>query len=412
MGRALNKLTAVRVNSLKLAGMYGDGGGLYLKVTATGSKSWIFRYTVAGKTRDAGLGAYPEVGLARARELAAADRSLVEAGLDPVAKRRQDRLAADQSARRIPTFQEAAERVIANQEAGWRNAKHRAQWRSTLKTYAYPKIGMIPVNAVDTAAVVEILEPIWKVKPETASRLRGRIEAVLNWARARGYRTGENPATWRGHLATQFPTKSRLRPVRHHPSMPYSQVAAFVAELRQETSVAARALEFVILTAVRTNEALGAKWDEVDLENKIWTIPADRMKAKRTHRVPLSKRAIEVLREMLEIRHGPLVFPGRDGDVRLSDMAMAMILRRKKRDVASVHGFRTSLRVWAAEKTSFPREIAEEALAHKLKDSVEAAYRRTDLLEKRRMLMEAWASYCGTPAKTAQIVSMGGAFKR
>jgi integrase len=384
--------------------MYGDGGGLYLKVTGTGSKSWIFRYTIAGKTRDAGLGAFPEVGLARARELAAADRASVEAGLDPVAKRRQDRLEAAKSARRIPTFQQCAESLIASQEAGWRNAKHRAQWRSTLKSYAYPKIGALPVTEIDTPNIVDVLEPIWTDKPETASRLRGRIEAVLNWAKARGYRSGENPAVWRGHLAALFPPKTKVRRVVHHASMPYDQVGEFAAQLKQDSSISARALEFLILTATRTNEVLGATWEEINWRGKVWTIPAERMKAGREHRVPLSSRALGILAEMSEVKRGPLVFPGRTGEVPMSNMTMAALLKRSTGSGVTVHGFRTTFRTWAAEQTGFAREIAEQALAHTLSDAVEAAYRRTDLLEKRRKLMEAWSNYCAATRKS-EVVS-------
>jgi integrase len=394
MARILGRLSAVRVQGVRKPGYYGDGGGLYLRVAPGGAKGWIFRYGGRGRRRDMGLGGYPSIGLAKARELAGDCRGMIAAGLDPIAARNEKRAAAAVEAAKAMTFDDCATAYITAHEAAWRNPKHRQQWKNTLSTYVSPVLGKLPVAAVDTGLVLKVLEPIWARKPETASRVRGRMEAVLDWAKVRGYRTGENPARWRGHLDHLLPAKSKVRKVEHHAALPYAQVGAFVASLHEQPGVSAHALEFLILTATRTGETLGATWDEVDIGAKLWTIPADRMKAGKEHRVPLSDAALAVLKEMREIRHSDYVFPGGRDRRPLSEMSLLMLLRRMKQGDITAHGFRSTFRDWAAERTTFAREVAEMALAHAIPDAVEAAYRRGDLVDKRRKLMDAWAAYC------------------
>lgn len=380
--------------------MYADGGGLYLQVSKSGSKSWIFRYQLDRRSREMGLGPFPAVSLAEARDRAAGVRKLKVEGEDPIDLRRQAKAAKRAEAARAVTFKAAAERYIAAHKAGWKNPVHAAQWPSTLQTYVYPDFGQVAVGDVDTGMVTRVLEPIWTTKPETATRVRGRIEAVLDWARAHGYRTGENPARWRGHLDKLLPPRSRVRAVKHHAAVPFAEVPAFMAELRGRDGMAAKALEFTILTAARTTEVVGALWEEVDLVAKVWTVPAERMKGKREHRVPLSDRGVELLKEMLTHSRGPAIFPGARKDGHLSNMAMLETLR-EMRPGLTVHGFRSTFRDWAAERTSYPRDVAEMALAHTISDKVEAAYRRGDLFEKRRRLMADWARYCRQPAAPA-----------
>lgn len=393
-----NALTPLSVKSAK-AGRHADGGGLQLLVKDSGARSWVYRYMIAGKSRDLGLGPAAGLGaisLADARDLAAALRLKVKAGTDPLAERQEAEArarAAEQAAKVLGvTFRQAAEAHIAANEDGWRNAKHRQQWENTLSTYAYPVIGELPVSEVDTPHVLEILEPIWKTKTETASRLRGRIETVLDSAKARGHRQGENPARWRGHLAQILSVRKKLSR-GHHKAMAYEAIPAFLKDLREREAGAALALEFTILTAARTGEVLGATWAEVDLAKGIWTVPAERMKAGKEHRVPLCDRAIAILRgcQALGAEH---VFVGPKGD-QLSGMAMSMLLRRMKQDV-TVHGFRSAFRDWAAERTSYAHEVCEMALAHTIANKSEAAYRRGDLFEKRQRLMSDWAAFCAS----------------
>lgn len=398
MTRVRHRLSALEVSKASDPGFYPDGGNLYLKVTSTGSKSWIFRFTMSGRTRDAGLGAFPTINLATARKEAESCRVLVQSGVDPVEARREER----SQKQTLPgsTFRECAEAFIQSHEAGWKNDKHRAQWRSTLTTYAYPKIGSQAADAVTTNLVLEVLEPIWSSKPETASRVRGRIESVLDWAKVKGFRSGENPARWRGHLDHLLPSKNKVRRVVHHTALPYKQLPKFIKKLREVESVGARCLEFLILTCARTSEATGADWSEIDFKTRLWIVPAARMKGGKEHRVPLSDRAIEILREMEPLAQRKagarigLVFPGVKPGRPLSQMTLAMVLRRMKVN-ATVHGFRSSFRDWAAEETTFSREAAEMALAHAIPNAVEAAYRRGDLLEQRRKLAAAWRQYCG-----------------
>lgn len=390
-----NALTALAVKNAK-PGRHADGAGLHLLVKNSGSRSWVYRYMLSGKSRDVGLGPAGPGGLSlsQARDQATELRLKVKGGIDPLAERAAAKAAAKvavQAAKAAGvTFKEMAQTHIKANQDSWRNAKHRQQWENTLATYAYPVIGDLPVAEVDTPHVLQILEPIWKEKTETASRLRGRIETILDSAKARGLRQGENPARWRGHLAQILPARAKLSR-GHHKAMPYDAIPAFLKRLREREAVAALGLEFVILTASRTGEAIKATWAEIDLDKAVWTIPAERMKAGKEHRVPLSPRAVQILKSMQQLG-SPCVFPGTRSDS-LSSMAMAMLLRRMKVDV-TVHGFRSGFRDWAAECTGYSHEVAEMALAHTIGSAVERAYRRGDLFEKRRQLMADWAAFC------------------
>ena len=394
MARTTHRLTALKAAAVKAKGLHHDGDGLYLRVTATGSKSWVLRYTLNGVTRDMGLGTYQKVSLASARQQAVAQRELVGRRIDPL-ETRKSAVAADRlAALGVVTFRECAEALLKSNETAWRNSKHRQQWRNTLSVYAYPVIGDVAVGAIDTTLVLKIIEPIWAVVPETASRLRGRIERVLDAAKARGLRTGENPSRWRGHLDALLPPRRMVRAVVHHPALPYVELPSFMSALRSRGGISARALEFTILTAARTNEALGARWPEFDLRNAVWTVPATRMKGGREHRVPLPAQAVRVLRELEDIRTCEFVFPGIKSGRPLSDMALLMLLRDIRPGVTT-HGFRSTFKDWCAECTSTPNFVSEAALAHVVADKVEAAYRRADLLARRRELMTAWAHYAG-----------------
>ena len=400
----MGKFTDAKVRSLK-AGTHADGAGLYLQVRDATHRSWLYRYKTAGRERWMGLGSYPEVGLAEAREAASEASKVHRAGIDPLGQRRAARAEAAARAA-LNTFSEVAGAYIAAHRAGWSNAKHAGQWQTTLSTYAFPVIGGLSVAAVDTGHVTRILEPIWQAKPETASRLRGRVEAILDYATARGWRTGENPARWRGHLAHTLPSRRKIARVEHHAALPWTEMGAFLVALgEREASVAAMALRFTILTAVRSGEAIGARWSEIDLDAAVWTIPAKRMKMGAEHRVPLSEAALDVLREVAKLRQGEgLVFPGIPASKPLSSAALFKMLRRMNRADITVHGFRSTFRDWCAETTNYPREVCEAALAHSVGDRVEAAYRRGDLFEKRRKLMDAWADYCSRPAAAGGVV--------
>lgn len=403
------RLTALAVTKAKARGLYSDGDGLYLRVSAVGTKSWLFRYRLHGRKtpRDMGLGALADVSLAEARELAEAARKLTRAGIDPIGAKRQSRASVALEAASALTFEEAAKAYIEAHAAGWRNPKHRQQWPNSMENYVYPAIGKLSVAAVDVGHVLKVLEPIWTQKPETASRIRGRIEAVLDWAKARGYRAGENPARWRGHLENLLPKRAKVRRVQHYPALPYGDVGAFMAELAKQDGIAPLAFRFLILTAARTSEVIGATWAEIDLEKGIWTVPADRIKAGREHRVPLSAPALAILKTMHKAREGELVFPGGRRGMGLSSNALLALLKRMGREDVTPHGFRSTFRDWCAEQTNYPRDVAEAALAHAIGDKVEAAYRRGDMFEKRARLMEDWAVYCGTvakPEKAAKVV--------
>lgn len=396
MARTIGKLTTLKINRLSQPGMYADGGGLYLQVTRATAKSWIFRYSRAGRSREMGLGSLTKVPLAHARTAADECRKVLGGGLDPVAVRNEERERAALEAARAITFSEAAERYVAAHQGKWRNEKHVGQWRSTIATYAEPVFGKLPVQAVDTGLVLKVLEPIWATKRETASRLRGRIENVLDWAKARGLRQGENPARWKGHLKHLLPTRMAIA-TKHHSAMPYADVPAFIHALRTRHGISPRALEFTILTAARTNETIGARWSEVNFLEKVWAIPATRMKAGEEHRVPLCDRIMAILSEMYAARVSDFVFPGWKHGRPLSNMAMSKVLKGMERDGVTVHGFRSSFRDWAAEQTAHASEVVEKALAHAIRNDVEAAYRRGDLLEKRRQLLRAWEDYCSQP---------------
>lgn len=385
MARALNRLSAVEVKKIAKKGRYSDGGGLYLRVSPSLSKSWVFRWVRNGAENEMGLGSYPEVSLADARDAAFEARRQLAAKRNPRTERDREREAGR-------TFGDTADEFLNAKAANWTNEKTAWQWRHTLTEFAKP-IRRVPIGEIETAHVLKLLKPVWTTKPETAAKARMRLEAVLDYAAAHGWRSIENPARWRGHLENMLPKRQKLSK-GHHPAMPYADAPAFLTKLRSSNAMAARALEFLILTAGRTGEVLGATWDEVDLDTGLWTIPAARMKAKRDHRVPLSRTAIDLLRPLHEARVSKFVFPGQRPRKPLSNLAMTMLMRRLKVEDASPHGFRSSFRDWAGDRTSFPREIAEQALAHSVGNDVELAYRRGDALEKRRQLMDAWAHHC------------------
>jgi integrase len=412
MARQTHRLTSISVAKSKGPGLYGDGAGLYLRIGPRGTKSWIFRYRHDGKLRDMGLGSVQLVTLAEARAAAQEQSKAVLAfrqgaiNLDPIGKRKEQRAALKIEAAKGISFRQCADRYIAAHKAGWRNAKHRGQWTATLETYAYPVFGDVPVQAIDTGLVLKAVEPLWTTKTETASRVRGRIEAILDWATAREYRRGENPARWRGHIEKILPKKADVHRVEHRAALPYGDIGGFMAELRTQEGIGARALEFAILTAARTIEVIGARWEEFDLDERTWTVPASRMKSGREHRVPLSNAALAIVKAMAAIRQNDLVFPGMRAGRLLSHMTMLNVLRRMGRDSVTPHGFRSTFRDWAAERTSFPGEVAEMALAHIVGDKVEAAYRRGDLFQKRRQLADAWAKYCISPPTPAEVLPL------
>lgn len=401
MSYTINKLSAIKVRAVTRPGLYGDGGGLWLQVSKSGSKSWIFRYDLAGRRREMGLGSCITVDLALAREKARECRLLLLDKRDPLEERDKARAEhAQRQAKRV-SFDECAASYIDAHRGSWKSAKHAAQWETTLAMYASPVIGSLPVADVDTDLIVKVLSPIWKTKTETATRLRGRIESILDWAATRKLRHDVNPARWRGHLENLLANPNKIAPVKNHPALPWREVGSFMTELRQREGVSARAIEFAILTACRSGEVRGATWDEIDLEAKLWTIPAKRMKAGKEHRVPLSTSAMALLHAMEH--RGGFVFPGRDTKTSLSDMSLTAVLRRMGRTDITIHGFRSSFRDWCSEwaGNAFSREVCEHALAHSLPDKVEAAYRRGDLLDKRVLLMQAWADYCANGGEGA-----------
>jgi integrase len=414
MARELHRLSPTAVQKAKKPGMYADGGGLYLQVTSAGARSWIFRYASGGREREMGLGSLAAISLAAARQRAADAREIKARGLDPIEARAADKAAAEAEKARQVTFEDAATRYVSSHKAAWRNAKHATQWTNTLKAYAYPIFGSIAVQDVDTGLVLKALEPIWTTKTETATRVRQRIESILDWAKSRGHRTGENAARWRGHLDNLLPKPSKVKKVRHHPALPYAEVGDFTKRVRAQEGLSARALELAILTASRTSEIIGLKWSEIDLEKKLWIVPANRIKAEREHRVPLSGRTGALLESLLPLRRDDdYVFPADKKGKHLSNGAMLALLDRMGRSDITTHGFRSTFKDWATECTGFPSEVSEMALAHAVKDKTEAAYRRGDLFEKRRKLMDAWATYCGKPSTTvSDVVEIGTARKR
>jgi integrase len=399
------KLSATKVAAAKAQGLYGDGGNLYLQVgRKPHMRSWLFRFTINGRPRAMGLGSASTLSLAEARQRAQEARKLLLDGIDPIQHRDGARAAQRFAAANAITFSEAARRYIDAHHASWSNPKHAAQWNTTLASYAYPVIGSLPVAAVDTAMVMRVLEPIWQAKTETASRLRGRIEAVLGWATVSGYRQGDNPARWRDHLENLLSAPRKVSKVEHHAALPYAEIGAFLVDLRAREGVAAMALEFTVLTACRTGEVLGARWAEINLGDALWIVPASRTKAKREHRVPLSAPSVAILERMRGQSAGEYVFSAGNGP--LGATALSDRLARMGRGDLTVHGFRSSFRDWAAEQTAFPHEVCEMALGHAVASAVERAYRRGDLREKRRKLMEAWAAYCAAPAKGGKVVQM------
>lgn len=410
MARKAKELSALEVGRLTKAGHHAVGGvaGLYLYVLETGARSWVLRTMVGTKRKHMGLGGFPEVPLAKAREKARAAKEQIDQGIDPIMQRLAiaSSLKAQQASQK--TFKQAALAYIEAHGEGWKNPKHRAQWSATLETYAYPHIGDLLVQDVGQDHVLKVLEPIWKTKTETATRLRGRIESVLDWATVRKYRSGDNPARWKGHLDKLLPAPGKIQKVEHHRALPAAEMVELMKALRGREGLAARALEFAILCASRSGEVRGARWDEIDFVTAIWIIPAHRMKAKKEHRVPLSTQAIKVLKSLPKKADVDLVFSS-EGGKPLSDMALTAVLRRMEVD-AVPHGFRSTFRDWAGELTNHPRDIAEQALAHVLDNKVEAAYRRGDALEKRRKMMQEWADYCESK-EAALNITIGNAFQ-
>jgi integrase len=406
---------------------YGDGGGLWLTVSKRDdagkplAASYVYRFMLDGKARELGLGSAWDVDLADARNAAREYRARVKSHKVDVLDEKREVEAQRRAAKAAPkalakrkTFRQVAEDLIDSQESGWRNAKHRYQWRQSLASYAYPVLGNLAIEDIKTAHVVDALQPIWLSKTETASRVRGRIERVLDRAKVLELRSGENPARWKGHLEHLFPKKSAVAPVEHHAALPYQDIGAFVAELRQQQGIAARALEFAILCWSRSGEVIGMRWEEIDEAERLWTVPAERMKAGKEHRVPLCDRALRILDEMKQIRTwrpSEYVFQGLKDGQPLSDMSMLMRLRRMGHPGLTVHGFRASASSWCAARTRFPAEMRELALAHTVSDKVVAAYQRDDMFEKRRRLAEAWCEFCDTPATTqnAGVALIGAA---
>jgi integrase len=393
----LNRLTAMKVAKARKPGLLSDGGGLYLRIAPGGSKQFIFRYAVNGRLRDMGIGPTHTVDLAMAREKALEARRLRLEGIDPIAHKRA-RVAALQAAdAKAMTFKQCAEGFIRDNEKEWKNSAHRQQWTSTLAKYVYPELGELPVAAIDTPLVLKVVKPLWTDKTVTGARVRGRIEAILGWATVHRYRSGDNPARWQGLLEHALPAQSKIAKTEHHAALPYTEVAPFMVKLRQEASPAAKCLQFIVLTAARLVEATEATWAEIDFEGRTWTVPAARMKAGKEHRVPLSDAAIMVLEAMRAVRMSDFVFPGlRDGRP-VGTRTVQDLVKRHNGEI-TVHGFRSSFRDWAAERTNFPREVAEKALAHAVADATERAYQRGDFFEKRRRLMDGWADYCAKPA--------------
>ena len=405
MAKTINRLTAKAIDSLTRHGNHHDGLGLYLQVAKTGGKSWLLKYTINGKAREMGLGSYHDVTLEAARKARDAQRSLLKGDLrvDPVEVRIAQRRQSAVESAKSKTFNECAEAYIKDHKAEWRNAKYPKEWASTLETYAAPTFGTLPVGSVDTGMVMTVLDPIWRSKTETANRVRGRIEVILDWATVHGFRSGDNPARWRGHLDKLLPKRSKVRPVQHRDALPYGDVPAFVEALREHSGTAVQAIEIVILTAARVSEVVGATWSEIDLKAATWTIPGTRIKSGREHRIPLSTAAVKVLQRLDATKQNEFVFPGQKVGKPLTIAAPMKQLRDMGHERLTVHGFRSSFRDWCGEQTNFPREIAEAALSHVVKDKTEAAYARGDLFDKRAKLMQAWATYCTTQKKLADV---------
>lgn len=404
MAREIERLKVLTVTNLKNPGLYPDGGGLYLRVAASGNKTWVFRFMLGGKAREMGLGSLNTFSLADARRRAEEARKLLDRGEDPINARKAEKAESRTRQAKQKTFRECAEWYVEHNKAGWRNVKHADQWKTSLETYVYPIIGDLPVQEIDVTLVLKVLEQkvegvkFWEARPVTANRVRNRIERVLDSARRFG-RTGENPARWKGNLKDFLPDLLRKKSVRHHAALPYEQIGDFILHLRKQNGLGVKAFEFLILTASRTSEVTGATWDEFDFDKRIWTIPGIRYKTGQEHRVPLCGRAIEILKSLdRPDQKDSLVFHGRSTAKPLSKMGFLSLLKRMGRTDITPHGFRSAFRVWCAEQTSFSREVAERALGHEIGNVVESAYKRTDLLDKRRLLMDAWAKYCTSPS--------------
>lgn len=425
MARQVKRLTALGVKNLSKPGRYADGDGLYLYIPRPGTKTWVFRYRdrMSGKHRDKGLGPARDVSLEQARNAAQEMRAALRSGVDPIDAAAAARAAAAAEAKRAVTFDQCVARYISAHGSSWKNAKHASQWKNTLATYASPVLGAMPVGAIELQHVEMVLEPIWNEKNETASRVRGRIEAILDWAKVGGYRTGENPARWKGNLEFRLSRRGKVHKVRSHPALPLDDMYRFMLDLRGRESIAARALEFLILTATRSNEVRAARWDEVDVEAGVWSIPADRMKMDRDHRVLLSRQAIQALNAIPRLAGGALLFPSPYGGGELSDATLAALVKRMHSGridrseqgyvdpkqlgkgglprVVVPHGFRSTFRDWVGERTFYPGDMAEMALAHRIDDKTEAAYRRGDMLQKRMSMMAEWAEFIDNPVAPA-----------
>jgi len=410
-------LNVLAIQKMSKAGRYADGNGLYLQITKTGTKSWIFRFMLNGKSREMGLGSVTALKLADARQMAVEYQGLLLKGIDPIHERDAKKKKQALNEARTTTFEECVKGYISAHSPKWSNQKHINQWKSTLATYASPVIGNLPVGSIDTDLVMKILDPIWGVKTETASRVRGRIEAVLDWSTVRQFRSGENPARWRGHLDKLLPKPTEVSRVKHFEALPIEDIQEFMFNLRSQEGLAPQALEFLILTASRTSEVLHAKWSEFDIEKSIWTIPPERMKHRKEHRVPLSDRCVQILRNVLEsnelyeinelVQFGDFVFPGQIIGKPLSSASLRQIIKERMNLKITVHGFRSTFRDWASEYTNYSRETVEMAMAHTIESKVEAAYRRRDLFTKRKSLMADWEKFCGrTPSRQNKVVEM------
>lgn len=392
------KLNALKVAREKTPGVYGDGAGLYMRITPEGSKSWVFRYTLAGKAHWMGLGPVSLYSLAEARQMALEARRLAHQGTDPIEHRKAQRASLALEAAKAMTFNDCRHAYYKAHRAGWRSTRHAMDWDISIQNFVSPTLGALPVAAVDTAMVMRVLEPHWATKTETMSRVRGRIEAILAWATVRGYRSGPNPAQWKNHLDKLLPARAKTQRVEHFASLPYGEAGAFMAKLRAHSGTHILALELVILTAVRSGEALQATWEEFDLGAKVWTIPAAHTKTHKEHRVPLSDAAVAVIGKAQVLRHSNRVFP-------LGHQRLGKIPRELGYDV-TVHGMRATFRTWAAETTAYPHQVVEMALGHAIGDKVEAAYQRGDLFEKRVRLMDAWARFCASSNETAKVYAL------
>ena len=405
MPRKTAELSAIQVRRLKTPGLHSVGGvaGLSLQVKHADSRSWILRTTIGGRRKEIGLGGFPDVTLELARQKARELREQINQGIDPATQRRDRREALRAAEAKRLTFRKGAEQFIERKQVEFRSKKHAAQWSATLETYAFPVIGDMTVDAIELAHIKKLLDPIWTTKTETAKRLRGRIESILAYATASGHRAGDNPARWRGNLDAVMPKPGKIAKVVHHRALPVDDMPAFMADLRQREGMAAGALEFAILTAARSGEVRFATWEEIDPDTKTWTIPAERMKAGRTHRIPLSADALAVLKAVPRMARSPYVFPAPRGGA-LSDMSLSAVCRRMQID-AVPHGFRSTFRDWCSERTAYPREVCEQALAHAISDAVEAAYRRGDLFDKRIKLMDRWAQFCNQATRPEAVVT-------